>query len=418
MSPSSRLPDRAGARAPGRLADGLASLAWVLLAAMPLAMAIANRSSTLMVALAAAAAIASRVAGREPAIAMERARDDLRRPLVLAGLAFLLLAAVSLAWSHHPGRSLSLYGELVLAALAPFLLHLALPGRVPDRVWVLAAVLVAAGALWIAAELAMGVSLRAGLGFRSQTYIFKRSATAILIVFWPVAAWLWLDGRRGVAIVVGGLVLVAILWAHAAAAAMGFMAGLTLLLVARESRRAATGLLAAALAISLLLAPVFGTLAARTLGERTLDALHDMQARDRVLIWESFGEVIRLRPWTGTGFGTSSELGRDPVAAEVPESRRLMLAVGHPHNGYVQVWTELGLPGAALAGLVLGLLCAGIARLPGPGAAAALAVAGSAGAIMLVAHGAWQGWWITALGAAAIWLLRLPAPRDPARPRP
>ena len=58
-------------------------------------------------------------------------------------------------------------------------------------------------------------------------------------------------------------------------------------------------------------------------------------------------------------------------------------------------------------------------RARGPGAVAAAAVTASATAVMLVGHSIWQGWWIAMLGAAAVWIARLPDGRgDPTVPPP
>ena len=392
-----------------RAAERLGSAALLLLAALPLVMAVANRSAPLLTVLAALLSVAGRAMSGQLTHVARDIRRRLATPLGIACLAFCLWGVISLAWSQHRGLSAHALGELAISAAAPLALAASLPRAIPRSVVVAAASLMAAGCASILVELATGSAVRAFLGFRSEYFIFKRSATAILIVFWPLAALLWLAGRRLAATAVGAALAAAILWAHAAAGALGLVVGLACLGLAWLSRRAATWALGAALLASLALAPITGDLAARALGDPVLDRLHEMQARDRILIWQSFGEVVRRRTLAGTGFGTSAALGRNSVADEVPADRREMLAVGHPHNGYLQIWTETGLVGAALAALAIVLLLRGIARLPRVQGCAALAVAGCAGVIMLVAHGAWQGWWIATLGAAAVWTVRLPA---------
>ena len=73
----------------------------VLLAVMPLAMVLANRSSPLICGLAALAFLAGRWA--EDAAALRRhLLGPLRTPLAGAALAFLAWALISLAWSPFP----------------------------------------------------------------------------------------------------------------------------------------------------------------------------------------------------------------------------------------------------------------------------------------------------------------------------
>ena len=104
------------------------------------------------------------------------------------------------------------------------------------------------------------------------------------------------------------------------------------------------------------------------------------------------------------GFGASPLLRQTSVAIRIPEENRVLLGVGHPHNAPIQVWTELGLVGAALAGLV-GLLA--MHRIDGqPRAARALGLALVAAifSVGMIGQGAWQGWWAAAIGASVVWL--------------
>jgi O-antigen ligase len=93
----------------------------------------------------------------------------------------------------------------------------------------------------------------------------------------------------------------------------------------------------------------------------------------------------------------------DAAAAVAPELRPL-LGVGHPHNAALQIWVELGAVGAALTATALLLLLRLMASLRTESLAPRLALLMGAAAVSLVGHGAWQGWWPAALGAAILWL--------------
>ncbi|MGO4570532.1 hypothetical protein [Microvirga sp. 2TAF3] len=41
---------------------------------------------------------------------------------------------------------------------------------------------------------------------------------------------------------------------------------------------------------------------------------------------------------------TSAHLGQDPVAEQVASELQTLLAMGHPHNNFLQNWGELGFP--------------------------------------------------------------------------
>jgi O-antigen ligase len=68
----------------------------------------------------------------------------------------------------------------------------------------------------------------------------------------------------------------------------------------------------------------------------------------RLPLWQGIASEIAERPLLGFGFGTFW-LGVDGPAAEI--CKKLHWDVPHAHNGYLDLWLHLGLPG-----LILGLL--------------------------------------------------------------
>jgi O-antigen ligase len=97
------------------------------------------------------------------------------------------------------------------------------------------------------------------------------------------------------------------------------------------------------------------------------------------------------------------------IAAWIPRSELLPL---HPHNGALQLWLELGLPGAVLGGLLALLLGYAAGRAGRPAIAAAMLASGAVTAML--SFGLWQEWWVgaelLALAAAACLV-----PREAAR---
>lgn len=395
--------------APASLLPGrLDTLAFALLAVLPLGMALVNRSAQPLLVAAALSALGARFAAGEIGTVRDRVVACLTRPIGLIVLAFLAFGLVSIAWSHHLKVSFSAYGEVLLAAAAALALHAALPSRIPPWVPKAAGIAIAIGCLTMISELATYMSFRASLGVRNYAFIFKRSVTAILIVGWPIAALLWLSGKRSIVIALALLFGIAVREAHSSATVLGLAAGIGLGALAAFSPRIGAWTLAAALAVAMLAAPIMGDAADRLLPPSLVERLESAHARDRINIWQSFGEVVKRRPVGGAGFGTSPVMGQEPVAQEVPAERRLLLAVWHPHNGYLQIWSETGLVGAMLALAALVLTALGIGRMSPIRAATGAAVTASAGAIMLVGHGLWQGWWSAVLGIAAVLVARLP----------
>jgi O-antigen ligase len=379
--------------------------AGTVLAFMPTAMAVAHRSSPLVMAVSALMAVAALTMERGWAEFAADLRKVLRTPLGLAVLAFLAWSLASLLWSEFRSSSLRALLEFWFPVAASLLLALALPHRLPRwGVWVLAGALALACAL-ILAQLYTDLAVRRALGMRFHSFIFNRPVLTLLVVLVPVLAALRRQGRWGWAAGWGliALTLATIARSESGAAALGAAiaaaAGLAAYLAPGVVVRVAT----VAVVLAFATAPIVGPLADRLIPAAVHVKLSDSHSRDRIDIWTSFGAAIAERPWFGGGFGTSPRAGESAVAAQVPPERRTLLAVGHPHNAAVQIWTELGAVGAFLGALVLLLSLRSMSRFPPRDLAPMLGLTAGAATISLVGHGAWQGWWPAAIGAAVVW---------------
>ncbi len=128
-------------------------------------------------------------------------------------------------------------------------------------------------------------------------------------------------------------------------------------------------------------------------------AVHDwaanyykVSARHRLEIWWFTGQRIAEHPERGWGLDSSRAIpgGTEPTPEGVP-----WLPL-HPHNVALQIWLELGLPGALLFAGFIGWLWLSLARARWPRCFAA-AAGGSlcaAQTIGLAAYGMWEEWWI------------------------
>lgn len=132
----------------------------------------------------------------------------------------------------------------------------------------------------------------------------------------------------------------------------------------------------------------------------------------RLAIWDFVAARIAESPWIGWGFDASKHLpgGAEPIVIGGIETVPLP---SHPHNGSLQIWVELGAPGA----LLLAAVFAGAAwaiRAPGlPRTDIAARAAGLAAFFVMfsLSYGAWQNWWmaLAALIAALFVALSPPA---------
>lgn len=398
-------PSRAGRR------QAVACRLWhasaVILALMPVVMELSQRSSPLVMTLAGTAALAAAMVDGQGAEPGRGVRRWLSTPLGLAALVFLGFALVSVAWSREPLSALHALGEFVLPIGAAGVLAVLLPQRAPPFAAWLFLICVGIACALIFAELYTDVTLRREIGLRSASYIFNRPVLTVLVLLAPLVQLVTLrarSGMAGLAMAVGALVVGAIGLSDSGAAVLGLIAGALAYGVARLRPRLAPVLLGAGLVIAFALAPVFGDMARTLLPPSLHQKLAQSHSRERVEIWRSFGAAIREEPVTGAGFGMSARFDQDPVAARVPSELRLQLEMGHPHNAAIQVWTELGGIGAVLAVVVLLLMLRALARLPVEEIPPRAALVAAVAAVSLVGHGAWQGWWPAAIGAAIVWL--------------
>ncbi|MGC5778415.1 O-antigen ligase family protein [Methylobacterium sp. NFXW15] len=379
------------------------ALGGAALALLPLVMVLANRSSPAVVAIAALAFLAGRWREqRGDLLALLVAQ--LRTPMGLASVAFLGWCVVSISWSPFPSSSLRMLGEFLPTLVAAYLLARLAPGRLPDFAPGLACFAIFLAGPFIAIDLALDLPVERLFGSRVAAFVHNRPAMILDLVAAPLALLLWRRGSRLAALAMLACAGLGILKSISGAAAMGLFAGLAMAGLSRIlPRRGAVALAGLGLGLAVTLAPIEGDLLSKVMPEAAHAQLTQSSSRARVAIARSFGTAVALSPWRGAGFGTSGRFAETPVAARIEPEMRILLGVGHPHNSFLQVWAELGLPGAFLAALVLMLMLSRLSVLPIADLAVGLGLVACAAAIAFVEHNAWAGWWTAGLGAAITW---------------
>jgi O-antigen ligase len=183
-------------------------------------------------------------------------------------------------------------------------------------------------------------------------------------------------------------------------------------------RRGLVARMAAALSvIAVLTAPLtLPRLADHPLVLRDADAFKTSLGH-RLYIWDFAGKRIAERPFFGWGLDSSRSMpgGSDRIRWN---QTRMPL---HPHDAALQVWLELGVPGAVLFAALLGWLWLGLAdcRWPRLYAAAAGGSLTAAIAALSASWGIWQEWWLATLAIAAFVIVLIArAAAEPATPPP
>lgn len=325
---------------------------------------------------------------------------------------------VSAAWSIDPLRSLdeaARFGGLSLAGLAMAAAadRVAAPRRLAS--FLLAGFIVAIA--MAAIDLATHGALSRPFSNRFyQPAWLNQASVGFAILVLPIGAALFACGRRAGSVVFSAAVAatVGVLAGTAAKAALAAGVGVALLCY---WNRANVARLAAVLSIIVVVsAPLsFARL------DRVADIVASadsikLSAGHRLLIWSFVGDRIAEHALRGWGFNSSRAIpgGRDPIR---PGETWLPL---HPHNAPLQLWLELGVPGAVLFALLAGQLWLALARAGWPPLYAASA--GGSLATALVAscgtYGIWQEWWQGTLWFSLFVILVLARAVAPYQPEP
>jgi O-antigen ligase len=375
---------------------------------LPPILALVPRGAAPLVAAAGLCAAGLLAAAPPPRFA------GLRQPAALFAV-LLLWGGLSAAWSIDPGRSLVL--ALHLAGLFAAALALAAAARqitAPRRL-----------VLCLCAGTALGLGLAfadlASHGWLSRLVSVRRfiaprlnplAAWAAILVL-PLAALLVERGRRSLAALLAAALAAAVFLLDDTTAKTAL--ALSLPAAALLRWRASLARLAAALAVlAILTAPLTLPLLAHSPALVARVDAFKTSAGHRLLIWSFTGDRIAERPFLGWGLDAARAIpgGKDEIR---PGQNWLPL---HTHDAALQVWLELGAPGAALFALLVGWLWARLAAAPWPRLYVA-AAGGSLTAALVIAQsawGIWEEWWLATL-SLALFAIIVAAPAAASTPR-
>ncbi len=323
---------------------------------------------------------------------------------LVAALAVLLAwSAVTAFWAFNPAESLLLSIRLAALFAGGFLLHACaatLSDAQRDTVgrWLTVGLLV--GLVFLAEELASDYRLMAlikGPEAVSLSASLNRGATALAMLSWPVAAYLWQRGLRWQAIALpiaaGGVLLAS----ESQAAGLAMVAGGLVIVVALAHRQAGRIFLGFSSAALFAGAP-FAAKWLYALGWQSAALLPDT-AQQRVEIWNTAADMIAQNPLFGWGFDASRVISRQELT-NTDGSVGLMLL--HPHNAPLQVLLELGAVGGAITVVVLWVIIARLERLPAASRISGQASFAATLAIAGTAYGVWQNHWLATVISTAL----------------
>jgi exopolysaccharide production protein ExoQ len=317
-------------------------------------------------------------------------------PALLLG-ALLVWATASAAWSVDPRHSLLIAGRLAGLLAAGFALTMASavilnPGRLLLCFYSGLAVALLLAPIQFATDGLLTRPLMTRGFFAPQ---LNQAADTLAIMVLPVSAALVQRGRVVLGSLLAAVTLMVISSLVGSAAKTALGAGILISPLLYIWPRAAARAAAIVSVLIIISAPLtFARVARLEAVTETAEGIK-FSAWHRLMIWSFAGDRIAERPLTGWGLDASRTI---PGGDEPIYQGRVWLPL-HPHNAPIQLWLELGVPGAVLFALFLAWLWSGLAATPWPRLFTAAAGASLTSAVIAAmgAYGIWQEWWIGTL---------------------
>ncbi len=293
-----------------------------------------------------------------------RLRLALDRPLACLAAAFctLCLLQSATAFASHRTLTATLQLTLILAASLLVLATRPLPPATAARAFGAMSLALFAGVALLCADRALHYTLQRHIDPRAlfPGTKYNRGEDYLTLLLWPLLAFWMLEQRYARALLVTAAMAVLAIAGLSTTARVTLPVGFATLVAAAVAPRATGRVLAIATA----------TMAA------TLPFVLRMLARDRVLLWHHLKQsgLHRLeiwdymtarvfeRPWLGWGLSSAKLV---PI---LPAEQRAYVFVEpygiYPHNQWLELWLETGVPGVALGIAFALLVLRRIAHLP------------------------------------------------------
>jgi exopolysaccharide production protein ExoQ len=320
----------------------------------------------------------------------------------LPAVALIVWCAVSLIWDIQPADGVRKLVDLAIT-LASLLALLGFAAAMDDgqqrQVAMALAGGVAVGLILLCIETGFDFPLyRAVMGSGDPRLIggveAKRATDALPLAVWPAALALVRLGKMwfGAALVVVFTGTCAVL--TASSATLGMAVSLVILVLAMLSVVWTRRVLALAVILTFALI-IPGSIYAYRAGASTSHMVK-ASGRHRTEIWDFAARKSLDRPLFGHGFNSSRSVPNDGEVSQFLGPGHPIIPL-HPHNGYLQIWLELGAVGVLIVGAALLTMLRSTARWPTTSSRFALAGYAAALVVAGLAFGIWQTWWMATL---------------------
>ena len=231
--------------------------------------------------------------------------------------------------------------------------------------------------------------------FKFTTFV-NQPALLFALFLWPVALALWVKGFRILSVSFLAIALLYFVPSNSQSVGLALIAG--------TLACGLTALFPSAMKIwfSLAIIAVMGTMLVIPQFLQSLFTGYEdwvpLSGLHRLEIWNFVAGKIAEQPVLGYGLEASRVLGRDAISTVIPGGILFSL---HPHNGFLQIWLELGFAGYVILGLLCLWIVQKISVLKGANRAFSTGFFVCGLSLFSTAYGMWQSWLIAAEFSAA-----------------
>lgn len=374
--------------------------------ALPLLMIVINKSALPVLCAAAAMCVAaSLLTAPSPGAALRACLPPLSIEWALAA-ALIVWALLSLFWSIDRAASAFGLGEALIALLASAIVAVRLQVASKARAMRHLSIALTLTAAIILVELMFDMPIRRLIGMRPETPQYNRAIEVSALLIAPLIASLLTTRRNLATWLVAAFVMGVAFLSDSGAGSLGMAVAFATMIVAYHDAAFPRRFGVIAAIILLASAPWLGAALHALAPARVEAAMRGAHMSERVNIWRAYGHVVARHPVVGTGIATSASITRSGLLEDAPVEIREQGRT-HPHNFFLQLWTELGAVGALLFAMIIWRMFHRIGEQLADRRIASLTFVAAAAAVSLVSHGAWQGWLMASYGAGLALLLAL-----------
>ncbi|MDD9908199.1 MAG: O-antigen ligase family protein [Ahrensia sp.] len=335
-----------------------------------------------------------------------------RDPLLLLGLLYLTLMAVSLSWSPMPERGIKdiavLFGALIIGRL--FVLELARTRLLSATIF--AVIALSIGALAMIAETWGISSFHDALLDTNFIYDLNRNAAWLVLLGCAALAALHAGRHMVIAVAVATMVLFAIFSGEGEAAKLGALLAIAAMVVATYAPTLIKPLVGL-MALAVLMMPLLSASLAKTDGTLRIPIPEAANAQHRVALWQDYSQLALQRPVLGWGVKGDRMLGESGLASRRAGELGFGDETTSPHNIALEIWVNQGVVGIAIVINMLLVLAWRICELPNWPRASAFAMLTAAFAVSMTGSSFYQTWWIATIASSIVMWHCLARRREP-----